>query len=173
MDRRIDLALAGFIVALGVFVIVTTTKINNRLALDSVGPRAFWYAVGIALVIGGAIVSIGRLMTWKRGEGNLVTGSGAEEDEPGISASAVRAFALIGDTFLYAALFNPLGYLLATPLYIVSALAIMGERRWLRTALVALIFTVGCYYVFAQVLGARLPVGPFTDLFRSLGWVNL
>jgi hypothetical protein len=38
---------------------------------------------------------------------------------------------------------------------------------------VAAVFTAVFYLTFAQLLSVWLPVGPFTDLFRDLGWITL
>jgi putative tricarboxylic transport membrane protein len=38
---------------------------------------------------------------------------------------------------------------------------------------VGLVFTIFFYLVFAKGLRVWLPVGPFTQLFRDLGWIVL
>jgi hypothetical protein len=95
------------------------------------------------------------------------------DDEAGFPASALRAWALILAVLGLAALWNPLGFLIAMPLFLVAALWIMGGREVWSIITIALLFTVIVYLVFAQLLGVRIPVGPFTPLFRSLGWINL
>ena len=61
--------------------------------------------------------------------GYRVTSEG-NEDEPDHPASALSAAILIGSAFVYATLLKPLGFLIATPLFMVVALAIMQERNW-------------------------------------------
>jgi putative tricarboxylic transport membrane protein len=94
-------------------------------------------------------------------------------DTEGHPASFARAAALIGLCLLYAALFNPLGYLLATPLFILGALFVLDQRRWGANLIIAVVFTLVNYVVFARILGVRMSHGPLTDLFRSLGWITI
>ena len=172
MDRRIDLALAGLLVAFGVAVVLAAMQIRLGLYKDAVGPRAFPIGLGLLIAAGGAAVAIRRLRKWKSETSNIVPSEGTE-DMAAYPASAKRASAIIGMTIAYAVLFQPLGFLLATPAYIAGALAIMGERRWSQLLPVALAFTLLAYIAFAQILSVRIPVGPLQALFRDLGWVYL
>jgi hypothetical protein len=52
-------------------------------------------------------------------------------------------------------------------------MAILGERRWGWIVVFAVGFTVLFYIAFAQILNMSIPVGPFTTLFRDLGWITL
>jgi putative tricarboxylic transport membrane protein len=112
------------------------------------------------------------LLAWREVAGNLMPNEGVA-DEEGYHASARQAFLLIAACLGYMLAFAPLGYILATPLFLVAAMAILGERHWGRAIIIAALFTAIFYLVFAQALGVRLPVGPLTGPFRSLGWVNL
>ena len=49
----------------------------------------------------------------------------------------------------------------------------MNQRNYVGIAALSVLFTAIAYVVFAQVLGVRIPVGPFTNLFRELGWIIL
>jgi hypothetical protein len=52
-------------------------------------------------------------------------------------------------------------------------MAVLKERKWGWIVLFAVGFTVIFYIAFAQILNMSLPVGPFTALFRDLGWIIL
>ncbi len=62
-------------------------------------------------------------------------------------------------TVAYAALFQPLGFLLATPLY-AGTLASLFSRDRRGIAAAALTTTAALYLFFGVVLGVRLPPGP-------------
>ncbi len=73
-------------------------------------------------------------------------------------AGPTRAWTVIGLTILYAAVFQILGYVLATLLYTGAIAERFGARR--RTILVlAPCVTLLTYVLFRVVLGARLPEG--------------
>lgn len=172
MDRRIDIAVAAAFALLGLFMIWQASLIREGMMRDPIGPRAAFYACGAVLVIGGVVVILGHLRRWSQQAHHLVRNEGTA-DEMEYPSSALRAWAVIALVAVFAGLFKPLGFLIATPLFIVSALAIMGKRNWVTMALIAAIFTAVTYVIFAQILSVRIPVGPFTPLFRELGWIVL
>jgi putative tricarboxylic transport membrane protein len=172
MDRRIDMAVAlGFVLA-GLLVIWQATLIKQGVMRDPVGPRAAFYLCGGIMALGGLWVALRNGLALRVGAGILGEAEGTE-DTPGHPARFARAAALAGLCFGYALLFNPLGYLIATPLFLLAALRLMGQRQWGWNLLIAVVFTLLAYLVFAKVLGVRMPHGPLTDLFRQLGWITL
>ena len=91
-----------------------------------------------------------------------VTGTGIEvsDEAPDLvhGPGPARAWTVIGLTILYAALFQTLGYILATLLYTAAVAERFGARR--RTILlIAPCVTLLIYVLFRVVLGARLPEG--------------
>lgn len=172
MDRRIDIAVAAAFALLGLFMIWQAGLIREGMMRDPVGPRAAFYVCGAVLLGGGLIVIAGHLRRWSRQVHHMVRNEGTA-DEVDFPSSALRAFLLIGVAAAYAALFEPLGFLIATPLFVLGALAVMGKRNWGGMVVIAVVFAVVTYVIFAQILSVRIPVGPLTPLFRQLGWVNL
>ena len=170
MDRRYDLAIVLVLIAVGVFVIAVARTIPAGLHRDAVGSRAFFFGVGILFFVGGFILATQRIVRWRAQKDHMVPMEGTE-DEEGQPVSALRPAIIVGISIAYVALFNPLGYLLSTPLFIVGALAVLGERKWWRLILLAVSFTVIFYIIFAQVLNTRMSVGPLAPLFRELGWI--
>lgn len=172
MDRRIDLAVAAAFMALGLLIIFEASGIKPGMMRDPIGPRAAFYVSGGILAVGGLILIVRRLATWQLAAVNLVQNEGTP-DEEGYPASVARAFKLIGAALLYGLTFNLLGYLIATPLFIAAALVVLGQKKPLSIAVIAILFTVINYAIFAHVLGVRIPVGPLTGPFRALGLINL
>ena len=172
MDRRCDLSIALVLIAVAVFVILVARAIPMGMHKDAVGPRAFYYGIGILFILGGGFLTIQRLRNWKTQTDPMIPSEGTE-DEPGYPSSAKRSAGIVGIAIGYAILLKPLGYLLSTPLFIAGALVVMGERKKRQIALLSIVYTVFFYVVFAQMLSIWIPVGPFTDLFRDLGWIIL
>ncbi len=172
MDRRIDIAVAAAFALLGILMIWGAAGIKEGMMRDPIGPRAAFYVCGGVLVLGGIAVIVGHLRRWSAQAHHMVRNEGTG-DEMEYPSSALRAWALVAAVTGYAAVFEVLGFLIATPVFLVVALWIMGKRRPVPMLAIAVIFTVVVYVIFAQALGVRIPVGPLTPLFRGLGWINL
>ena len=78
--------------------------------------------------------------------------------EDDVAPDATRAWSVIGLTVLYAALFQTLGYVVATLLYTAAVAERFGARRRTIVVLVPCV-TLVTYILFRVVLGARLPEG--------------
>ena len=64
--------------------------------------------------------------------------------------------------FVYAMLFNRIGYVLATVFFLEAELWLFnGREHWKTNTLVAVIFSVAVYVLFSQALGVYLPRTPF------------
>ena len=172
MDTRIDLAVAALVAAFGFAVVAIALTIPDGLYRDAVGPRRVPIGVGILILLCGSVAAIRRARRMAATRGWRAEQDGTE-DEPGHPASLVRALVVMALTAAYAASFQPIGYLISTPLYIAAALWAMRERRALKVATIAVVWTAVTYVLFAQVLGVRMPVGPLRTLFREWGLINL
>lgn len=172
MDRRVDIAVAACFSLLGVFMVVAATWIKPGMMRDPIGPRAAFYVCGAVLALGGLAVIVGHVRRWSTHSHHIVPSEGGD-DEEGFPASARRAWSLVLAVIGLAVMWNPLGFLIAMPLFLIIGFWIMGIRAPLPVIVTALVFTALVYVIFAQVLGVRIPVGPLTPLFRSFGWINL
>lgn len=169
MDRRADLALALVIAVIGVGILLVAGDIRpTGPVVDPIGPRAFPYAIGAILLVAGAILSV----TGARAlihEGPIAENSDGEPDEPGVPASASRAWCVMALTVAYVLLLSRLGYPLATPVYVAGALLLMGMRSGPVIAAVAIGYTAATYVVFAMLMRVTLPLGPLETWFRAAG----
>jgi hypothetical protein len=172
MDRRIDIAISLVAVLFGVFVIWEASTIKTPMFQDPIGPRAFFYGCGVIFILGGLANIAQRVSAWRMFPTHMIPAEGVE-DEPGHPASFRRAALLALVSLVYVLTLRRAGYLIGTPLYIMAGLWILEQRNWLLNIAVALVFTIFFYVVFAQGLSVWLPVGPFTKLFRDLGWIIL
>ncbi|WP_051478550.1 tripartite tricarboxylate transporter TctB family protein [Arthrobacter sp. H5] len=60
---------------------------------------------------------------------------------------------------IYAALLDPLGYIIATTVFFVGIAWVAGSRRLIRDVIIAVLFSAGVYFGFTELLGVRLPGG--------------
>jgi putative tricarboxylic transport membrane protein len=66
---------------------------------------------------------------------------------------------LIGASVLYALVLSTLGYIVATTLFLLGAMHLLGRRNWRSLAAIAAGFSVITYSLFAYVLGVPLARG--------------
>jgi len=172
MDRRIDVALALAVIALGIFIIVGAQFTGQSPIADPIGPRGVPTGLGIAFVLGGGGLVVRRLVRWRR-EGTFVEPEGSQDD-PGVPpGSARRALAIWLAGAIYVVLLPVLGYLIVTPLFIGAVLRLLHLNRSPILGVPAIVmlpilYTAISYALFATVLGIRLPLGPMRDLFLTL-----
>lgn len=71
----------------------------------------------------------------------------------------------IAASVVYAIIFEPLGYVFATILYLGAVLFLVnGKVKVARTVIVAVAFSVGVYVLFSILLGIQLPRMPILDI---------
>ena len=172
MDTRRDLVIALAVAVLGAGILWMTGSIRMGIARDVIGPRAFPYAIGTLLLAGGLVLSLRRLRFMNVGGGFTAPEEGTE-DTQGYPASAGRVLFIMALSVAYLAVLMPVGYLIATPPFVALAFLAMGERKAVYTIVIPLIWTALTYALFSQLLDVRMPVGPFTQLFRDLGLILL
>jgi putative tricarboxylic transport membrane protein len=163
MDSRKDLIFAVGVVALGIAVILIAHSWEEPLIRDAVGPRAFPYGLGLLFILGGGFVVAQRLRNMNAAGGYQVASEG-NEDEADYPASGLRGIAMILLAFAYAAVLNPLGFVVATPAFLLLAFLLMQQRSWTVMLLTAFIYTAATYLVFGRVLNVRLPPGLLTGI---------
>jgi putative tricarboxylic transport membrane protein len=113
-------------------------------AYEPVGPRAF------PLLAAGVIAVCGIMLVLIPGEPDQ-----AHQAGPGMAIAALSA-SLLG----YALLFQPLGFVISTTIFMVPIAMIFGARWW-QGAVTGVVLGVASYLLFDRVLEVVLPVGPF------------
>lgn len=173
MDRKIDVALALGVAALGVFLVVEAQSIGRSPVPDPIGPRGIPTGLGIALLLSGAALALRRALRW-RTEGPIVEPEGSEDDQGVPPGSARRGLGIWVVSVAYVIALPFVGFLIATPILIAAILRLFefdrprlfGRIPGLITYPVA--FTAVAYVTFAMILGVRLPLGFVRDIYLSL-----
>lgn len=161
MDKRGDLALMVFIIALGVWYFYDASQLtwSSRVVREMLGPAGLPKALAVLLVLGGLFLLVNRLRTWNREPGPIVEPEG-EADEPGYPVSLSRVGLAMFLSLAYIVSLQPVGYLIATPTFLALFLLVTGLRSWRQIAMAALGLTVALYLAFGVLLQVRLPMGP-------------
>lgn len=121
--------------------------------VDPVGPKAFPYLLGVAL-LGCAAGLLIEGLTLFRHEAPAVAGLSELKDPRYRIVAGVMAW-----TLLYFLAFNPLGYIAATTLFLVGLIYVFDGRRPVRSIVIAAGFAVVTYIAFNDYLEVMLPAG--------------
>ena len=144
------------------FVLALAYGFGARGLLASADPGAALVPMGLAAAL--ALLSAGiALSGWRaaRREGETEAASAGPAAAPKSAAGRrppARAWSVIALTLLYAALFQILGYVVATLLYTAAVAERFGARRGAILVLAPCV-TALILLLFRVVLGARLPAG--------------
>jgi len=145
-----------FISAFGFVLAVVYGTAASRLSIpafsDPVGPRIFPYIVAAGLCLASVALIIEHVAS-KRHMGDAQRAAGDRDAITGI------AFVALGMLAVYYALFDYLGFLVATALFLIAFLTYSNHGQWKVNAVVALLFPLAAYLLLDTLFGARLPNG--------------
>ena len=120
---------------------------------DPLGPKAFPRLLGILLVITAVIL----LFEMIRGRKVV------ESDIPSRGPSTRGSHAVVAGvavwTFFYFLVFEFLGYVLSTSIYLLVLMAYFHKNKWTSNVLTAVLFSVISYLMFTKLLGVNLARG--------------
>ena len=154
---RRDLVAALVLVALGLIVIGLGLGVEPGVQTDPLGPRTFPLALGAAIGVCGLLLAAATMFgdRWTASAAMFVETADDDATE-GQIGSPWRLVGAIAATAAYLVAFERLGYLLATPGYVVAILLLHAGVR-LRALLTApVLVTVALYAAFR--FGLLIPV---------------
>ena len=151
---RSELGVALFLGALGVLVVVQALLLPESLtARGPVGPRAVPLVVGALLVVVAGFLAVDVLRGGRgepEGGEDIELGGGSDWRTIGLLVAAFAANAL---------LIESLGWPISGAILFWGAAFALGSRHHVRNAVIALVLSVGSWYLFVLALGISLPVG--------------
>jgi putative tricarboxylic transport membrane protein len=159
-QRRSRVALritAGVLLAFGLFVLYATFQINQGGGFTVIGPRGVPFIIAIFMI---ALALLFILKTTILPDQELVQQVADEEAITHWPTVGLIAVALVG----YAISLRPLGYPVATTLFLPIGARILGSRRPWRDLIVGLVIGFVVYFCFTRFLGVRLPPGLLAPL---------
>lgn len=129
-----------------------TSQLPLLTNVDPVGPKAFPVLIGIGLIVSASLL----LFETIRAKGKL-------QEKEKLPDEARPPLLLVGGvaswTLIYFLLFQPLGFLVSTTIYLFAFMSYFNRNRWYTNALVAVLFTVVMYALFVKVLDIALADG--------------
>ena len=151
---RSELGVALFLAALGVLVILQALALEESLiARGPVGPRA------VPLVVGGLLVIVGGFLAVDVARGGRGEPEGGEDIDL-TGRSDWRTIAMLAAAFVAnALLIENLGWPVSGAVLSWGSAFPLGSRHYVRDAVIAVVMSIGTWYLFVLGLGVALPVG--------------
>lgn len=167
---RRELVIAAFLTVFGGAVVAQARQIPPGVTTDPLGPAAFPNALGWGIAICGLLLGTATLVFRGQSPGTTAVLADASPDDDasaeGGPFSPARLVAAIVATAAYLAAFTPLGYLLATPLYVVIIMLIHGGAGKRALLLAPLFVTAALYATFRYGLLIPVPAGILEGIVR-------
>ncbi len=144
-------AVAVGLFGLGIFAVYQARQLPaayGGMSQDVLGPGFFPFWVGVAVAAVAVIILISEI----RGRGS---------EEPFLPREGRwPVLVLLAGTIFYVALFEYLGFVIDTVLFVGLTLWLLGQRPTVSLG-AAVVVGLGLYLVFVRWLGVPLPPGPF------------
>lgn len=151
MANRV-LAVAIFILS-GVYIFAASRLPELEIG-DPLGPRVFPYLIGVF-----GFIAAGWLLA--------ETAARARKAAPAPKAQAsayerphlVAVLAVLGWMLVFYLSLESVGFLVGCSIFLLALMAYFNRGHWVTNILVSVLFPVGVYFGFTQVLGINLPSG--------------
>lgn len=146
-------AIIGILISVYAIAVTFTFKQFKNVP---VGPEFFprWLAIGLlvcsCVLLGQSVVSVS---TEKAPTLSL--------RDPGMQ----RLLIALGGLVVYTLLWEVVGFLILTPLFVFGLMYLLRMRRYAMMAVMALCIGVGIFFLFKLLLGIEMPLGLLAPLF--------
>jgi hypothetical protein len=174
-DQVTDIVVAVVFTALGLLIAVTAWRTPEPFrSVDVLGPNRFPLLVGAGIAILGIFVIVKQVYlavtkTFQKGSFEI---PGQAGDEPDVPASGLRAGIVSALLFGHVLLWETLGFLLSSMLFVIVSMRLMKESSWKLTIGSAVGYTVVMFVMFTLLLGVALPLGFTEPIFVRFGLVD-
>jgi len=126
--------------------------IGKSSEISAIGPEFFPRAVGIGLVVS-ALFFLVPAFQQRRAKPTAANDTVIEVNDPNWPQFLLTAALFLG--YIFALRF--VGFIFATPIFIVAISYIIGSRNWVRDIIVALVLTGVIYWGFENILNVNVP----------------
>ncbi len=147
-----DRVIFGCIIVFAGVYVYATAQIPSLDVGDPLGARAFPVLLGLGLFL-----TAGLLLVEMQRAGK--TARSPAKGEPEDRRHMLIIAAVTAWTGLYYAVFEQLGYVLATTIFLLALMIYFNRGKWIANVVTAILFSVASYLLFVKVLGVNLPGG--------------
>jgi putative tricarboxylic transport membrane protein len=156
-----ELAFAGSLFLLGIFVAWDTSKMDIPQGSSIVSPQTFPYMVAAFTSLVGLVLILDVL------RGNHGTPDGDEPGDPLIPVNYKTLLIVAAAIGLHVILLETAGYIIAATTCFLGVAYGFGSRKILKDFLVSLAFAIIVYFSFTKGLNIDLPSGVFEGMFGN------
>lgn len=151
MNKRFDIGASILFLVIGIAFVMGSTSLTTSAYGSKVGPNIFPMILGSILILLSASLLISTL--------RKAAVQKKKEDYQ------YKTFLLIlGVTVLYCLVYESLGFVISTFLFLFTCFQILEKGKLLSSLLVSLAFAVIVYFVFVYGLNGTLPRIPFLQI---------
>jgi putative tricarboxylic transport membrane protein len=148
-----DRIVAVCAVLLAALYLYATEQIPTLEIGDPMGAKAIPRLLGVALLVSAGLLWLESRLTRSKPQA-------APSGDAVAGATHWRAvLGVVAWTAVYFAVFERLGYAVATSVYLLALMAYFNPGRWRANALTAVLFSLGSYLAFTRLFGATLAAG--------------
>ncbi|PRX40227.1 putative tricarboxylic transport membrane protein [Planifilum fimeticola] len=149
MHRIFDRTASLLFIAVGAAFILGARNLSSTAYGSRVGPDLFPMGLGALLIL----LSLRLFFETFRHPGKEESGDKGSLDWR-------RFGGMLAAALLYALLLETLGYVLSTFLFLFAGFQLIERGKWVRSAMVAAVFSGGVYFLYAGVMKGTLPGWP-------------
>lgn len=147
-------------IVIGIVYGILAFNIKRSPMGNPLAPSVFPLILAAGMVIFGIIlVAKSDLNATKRAFEKIKTTKTAND-----ALSQKMIMSTVAAALVYALIFEHLGYVISTILFIGFILTITNGRKWVKNLIISVVFSIVVYYVFSYLLGIMLPRTPFINL---------
>lgn len=146
MNKTFDRYTGIVSLVLGISIIVESQKIAESSYGSEVGSNVFPLGLGAALVL----LSIRLLYETFR-----LTYANHDSSKPKLQYK--KFLIILGASILYAALLEPLGYVISTFLFLLIGFQTMEKGKYRLSLIIAAAVSAGVYYLYVNIMNGTLP----------------
>ena len=147
MKKIFDTIAGGVFLVVGIFFIVGSQSISRSSYGSKVGPNVFPFGLGLILVL------LSLVVIYQARRHAVIGKEAATRDYK-------RFGLLLLTTIVYVFVFESLGYVISTFLYLVILFQVMERKRLLVSILLSALFSCSVYCVYVIVFQGTLPPVP-------------
>ena len=151
---RAELGVAALLFVVGIVVLLDAVSLETNIAQRGpIGPKAIPFLVGALLLLVSGLLARD---VWRGGRGEPEGG----EDVDLTHGTDWKTVVLLAAAFVAnLLLIERLGWPVSGAVLFAGAAAAMGSRHYVRDVVIAIVMSVGTWYLFVLGLGITLPVG--------------
>jgi len=148
-----------FSIAFGVMYALMAYMLPDATIGNPMEPKLFPLMLGIGVIICGVLLLV------SESKKKSTTKETKEVKSKGLSHDSKLIIYTCAVAFIYALLFERIGYVLSTIAFMNAMLFVLnGKENWKTNVIVSVAFSIGVYVIFLKLLAIPLPMMPILQI---------